>query len=146
MCIIRARGLISIGIDTFIFRFSLTRSDTTDIPTTSACGSRSNSGDSNSPGFPKVLPAPGASALVQRRKSTLEVPLVPAPPIRRPGSFRQKSPRATPERPPTFCIRRQSWPEINLQVNSRYAFCFWNTKISTGPLKKYFSIPKFQKC
>lgn len=100
------------------FRFSLTRSDTTDVPTVSACGSRSNSGDSSSPGFPKVLPVPGASALVQRRKSTLEVLIPPNLPNRKQGSFRQKSPRATPERPPTFCLRRQSWPEINLQVNS----------------------------
>lgn len=101
-----------------IFRFSLTRTDTSDVSTTSTCGSRSNSGDSNTPGFPKVLPAPGASALVQRRKSTLEVLTAPVPPIRRHGSFRQKSPRVTPERPPTFCCRRQSWPEIDQQVHS----------------------------
>ncbi|KAJ3662844.1 hypothetical protein Zmor_007168 [Zophobas morio] len=99
-------------------RFSLSRTDTaettnTGIPT----GSRSNSGDSNTPGFPKVLPAPGASALVQRRRSTLEC-LVPAPPVRRPGSFRQRSPKATPDKRPSFCSRRLSWPDIDHQVRS----------------------------
>lgn len=102
----------------FFFRFSLTRTDTTEPSSTA--GSRSNSGDSNcTPGFPKVLPAPGATALVQRRRSALEVP--PAPPVaRRPGSFRQKTARvAPPERPSSsFCCRRLSWPEIDHQVRS----------------------------
>ncbi|KAK9871553.1 hypothetical protein WA026_012931 [Henosepilachna vigintioctopunctata] len=101
-------------------RFSLSRVDTTEGGSAGVTpGSRSNSGDSNTPGFPKVLPAPGASALVQRRKSTLEC-LVPTPPVRRPGSFRQpRSPKATPvERPSTFCTRRLSWPDIDHQIRS----------------------------
>ncbi|XP_044760714.1 BAI1-associated protein 3 [Coccinella septempunctata] len=101
-------------------RFSLSRADTSESGSAGLTpGSRSNSGDSNTPGFPKVLPTPGASALVQRRKSTLEC-LVPAPPVRRPGSFRQRSPKTTPveRRPSTFCTRRLSWPEIDHQVRS----------------------------
>ncbi|CAH1112491.1 unnamed protein product [Psylliodes chrysocephalus] len=97
-------------------RFSLTRTDTSE-PALAPSSSRSNSGDSNTPGFPKVIPTPGAVAPIQRRRSTLECP-VPAPPNRRPGSFRQKSPRATPERQSSFCCRRQSWPEIDHQVCS----------------------------
>ncbi|KAJ8969339.1 hypothetical protein NQ317_007793 [Molorchus minor] len=99
------------------YRFSLGRTDTAETAASVPAASRSNSGDSNTPGFPKVVPAPGTSALVQRRRSTLEC-LVPAPPVRRPGSFRQRSPRATPERPPTFCCRRPSWPEVDHQVRS----------------------------
>ncbi|XP_057657644.1 BAI1-associated protein 3 isoform X1 [Diorhabda carinulata] len=95
-------------------RFSLTRTDTSEPSISSS--SRSNSGDSNTPGFPKVIPTPGAVAPIQRRRSTLECP-IPNPP-RRPGSFRQKSPRATPERQFNFCCRRQSWPEIDHQVSS----------------------------
>ncbi|CAG9822327.1 unnamed protein product [Phaedon cochleariae] len=97
-------------------RFSLTRTETTD-PAHSPAPSRSNSGDTNTPGFPKVVPSPGAVAPAQRRRSTLECPAPPAP-GRRPGSFRQRATRATPERPPTFCCRRQSWPEIDHQVCS----------------------------
>ncbi|XP_065160507.1 BAI1-associated protein 3 isoform X2 [Atheta coriaria] len=79
---------------------------------------RSSSGDSNTPGFPKVLPAPGASPLVQSRRSTLDS-LVPAPPVRRTASFRQKSPKATPDHlKRTFCCRRLSWPDIDHQVVS----------------------------
>ncbi|GJQ84190.1 hypothetical protein Trydic_g2864 [Trypoxylus dichotomus] len=100
-------------------RFSLSRTETTDtVPTPSPGGIRSCSGDSNTPGFPKVLPAPGASALVQNRRRTLEC-LVPTPPVRRPGSFRQRTPKATPERPNySFCCRRPSWPEIDHNVHS----------------------------
>ncbi|KRT84014.1 hypothetical protein AMK59_670, partial [Oryctes borbonicus] len=93
-------------------RFSLGRTETTENAPSPA-GIRSCSGDSNTPGFPKVLPAPGASALVQNRRRTLEC-LVPAPPVRRPGSFRQRTPKATPEKPNySFCCRRPSWPEID---------------------------------
>ncbi|XP_076272507.1 BAI1 associated protein 3 [Rhynchophorus ferrugineus] len=98
-------------------RFSLSRTDTSESSTGVSPGSRSNSGDSNTPGFPKVVPAPGASALVQRRRSTLET-LVPAPPVRRPGSFRVRSPKTATERPSSFCCRRLSWPEIDHQVRS----------------------------
>ncbi|KAL1518076.1 hypothetical protein ABEB36_001756 [Hypothenemus hampei] len=98
-------------------RFSLSRTDTSESSTGVSLGSRSNSGDSNTPGFPKVLPAPGAIALVQRRRSTLET-LVPTPPVRRPGSFRVRSPKTTQERSTNFCCRRQSWPEIDHQVRS----------------------------
>ncbi|XP_022901984.1 BAI1-associated protein 3 isoform X2 [Onthophagus taurus] len=104
-------------------RFSLSRTDTAEnVPpaTPSSVGGslRSGSGDSNTPGFPKVLPAPGASAMVQNRRRTLEC-LVPAPPIRRPGSFRQRTPKTTPERPShSFCSRRLSWPDIDHQVQS----------------------------
>ncbi|KAF5278098.1 hypothetical protein FQR65_LT03614 [Abscondita terminalis] len=96
--------------------FSLTRQDT---ETTTPPGVRSASTDSNAPGFPKVVPAPGASALVQNRRRTLEC-LTPAPMTRRPGSFRQpRSPKAAPERQPhSFCCRRLSWPEIDHQVHS----------------------------
>ncbi|CAG9770591.1 unnamed protein product [Ceutorhynchus assimilis] len=98
-------------------RFSLSRTDTSESSSGPSPCSRSNSGDSNTPGFPKVLPAPGATALVQRRRSTLEA-LVPTPPVRRPGSFRVRSPKTTPERPSNFCCRRQSWPEVDHQVRS----------------------------
>lgn len=98
------------------FRFSLGRSDTNESSTPP--GGRSASGDSNTPGFPKVLPAPGASALVQNRRRTLEC-LVPAPPVRRPGSFRQRTPKVPSERPShSFCCRRLSWPDIDHQVHS----------------------------
>ncbi|KAF5301952.1 hypothetical protein FQA39_LY10522 [Lamprigera yunnana] len=108
---------MSISINKFGEKgFSLTRQDT---ETTTPPGARSASTDSNAPGFPKVLPAPGASALVQNRRRTLEC-LTPAPLTRRPGSFRQpRSPKATPERQPhSFCCRRLSWPEIDHQVQS----------------------------
>ncbi|XP_025835570.1 BAI1-associated protein 3 [Agrilus planipennis] len=102
-------------------RFSLNKADSTSsTESRTGPGSRSSSGDGGvTPGFPKVLPAPGASPLVQnRRRSTLEA-LTPTPPIRRPGSFRQpRSPRATPEKPPSFCCRRLSWPDIDHQVQS----------------------------
>lgn len=100
----------------FLSRFSLSRTDTTETPT--APGVRSASGDSNTPGFPKVVPAPGTSVLVQNRRRTLEC-LVPAPPVRRPGSFRQRPQKMTPERPTqSFCCRRLSWPEIDHQIHS----------------------------
>lgn len=105
------------GRNCFSFRFSLSRTDTSESSAGVSPGSRSNSGDSNTPGFPKVVPAPGASALVQRRRSTLEA-LVPNPPVRRPGSFRVRSPKTPQERPSNFCCRRQSWPEIDHQVRS----------------------------
>ncbi|XP_017779059.1 PREDICTED: BAI1-associated protein 3 isoform X2 [Nicrophorus vespilloides] len=89
-----------------------------DTGATTPSSVRSASGDSNTPGFPKVLPAPGASALVQNRRRTLEC-LAPAPPIRRAGSFRQRTPKTTPDRSTqSFCCRRQSWPEVDQQINS----------------------------
>lgn len=101
------------------YSFSLSRTDTTESSAGLSPASRSNSGDSNTPGFPKVLPAPGATALVQRRRSTLEA-LVPQLPGRRPGSFRVRSPKTPQERKLNFCCRRQSWPEIDHQVRSGY--------------------------
>ncbi|CAG9835482.1 unnamed protein product [Diabrotica balteata] len=98
-------------------RFSLSRTETAAEAAAVPSGSRSNSADGNAPGFPKVIPTPGAVALVQRRKSNLECP-IPVSPSRRPGSFRQKSPRATPDKQITFCCRRTSWPEVDVNVKS----------------------------
>ncbi|GLV43825.1 hypothetical protein CBL_11595 [Carabus blaptoides fortunei] len=110
-------------------RFSLGRADTETAPTqqhqssitdtSPNAGSRSSSTDGGTHGFPKVVPTPGTTALVQNRRRTLEC-LLPSTTQRRPGSFRQqRQPKMyTDKTQHTFCCRRLSWPDMDHQVIS----------------------------